>query len=501
VLNTAHKYNGTSFDGADSSRAKRPIIEFVAGLQLYQHGSIAKTTVDYIDDFTSDVFSVIEGSKGYNIDSEDLFEGARVLITADTDSLANNKIYNVKFIQHPDPVTGALVSQITLIDSLDTVSTVGETVLISRGLKNRGKMFYFNGTSWKLSQEKTKVQQQPLFDAFNSSGVSFSDLESYPTSSFAGSEILSYAKGTGIVDTELGISLQYLNIDNVGDIQFLFNWDSQTFTYQINKVPYSMAINEGFYKLNRTNEYFNGWRISNKDYIQPILDSTTITVKTNTVKFNTVDWNKVDINTAKILFYVNGVKLENSLFNANEGIANNGTFVFTKDFLVDDVVVLKIFSNAEPNQGYYEIPIGLEKNPLNQNIEKFTLGQAIDHITTSLELLDNFVGTYPGVSNLRDIDNYQNNGRRFVKHAGTAPLAITLLCDRQINVIKSMEYALQAYTDFKNKFFELSKEILYNDDPSETLDQIISEYGKAKTENSAFVDSDMIGSGAYTGLV
>ena len=92
VLNTAHKYNGTSFDGADSSRAKRPIIEFVAGLQLYQHGSIAKTTVDYIDDFTSDVFSVIEGSKGYNIDSEDLFEGARVLITADTDSLANNKI-------------------------------------------------------------------------------------------------------------------------------------------------------------------------------------------------------------------------------------------------------------------------------------------------------------------------------------------------------------------------------------------------------------------------
>ena len=500
VLNKAHTYNGTSFDGADLSRAKRPIIEFIAGLQLYQHGSIAKTTVDYIDDFTSDVFSVIEGSTGYNIDGEELFEGARVLITADTDSLANNKIYNVKFIQHPDPITGASVSQITLIDSLDSASTIGETVLISRGLKNRGKMFYFTGTDWRLSQEKTKVQQQPLFDAFDSTGISFSNVESYPTSSFSGSEILSYAKGNGIVDTELGISLQYLNIDNVGDIQFLFNWDSQTFTYQINKVPYVKAINEGFYKLNQTNQYANGWQLSNKDYIQPILDSTTIQATTNTVKFNTVDWNTVDINVTKILFYVNGVRLENSLVNINEGIANNGTFVFAKDFLADDAVVIKIFSNAEPNQGYYEIPIGLEKNPLNQNIEKFTLGQAIDHVTTSLELSDNFVGIYPGVSNLRDIDSYQNNGRRFVKHAGIAPLAITLLCDRQINIIKSIEYALQAYTDFKNKFFELSKEILYNDDPAESLDQIISEYGKAKTENSAFVDSDMIGSGAYTEL-
>ena len=81
-----------------SARAIRPIIEFEPGLKLFNHGTKAKPSVDLIDTFTTDVFSKIEGSIGYNIDGVDLTEGMRVLFINDPDILVYGKIYKIKFI-------------------------------------------------------------------------------------------------------------------------------------------------------------------------------------------------------------------------------------------------------------------------------------------------------------------------------------------------------------------------------------------------------------------
>ena len=104
-------------------RATRPIIEFNAGLKLFNHGINTKKRVDVIDSFTTDVFSTIEGSLGYNIDGIDLVHGMRVLFTADTDPLVRNKIYNCSFIDvtipqrkiyfKPDETVDAASSRIT----------------------------------------------------------------------------------------------------------------------------------------------------------------------------------------------------------------------------------------------------------------------------------------------------------------------------------------------------------------------------------------------------
>jgi hypothetical protein len=98
VLEYAYKLRGQDFPANENARAKRPIIEFVKNLQLFNHGKNAKQSVDYIDTITADVFSLIEGSTGYNIDGEFLFEGARILVVADTDQLTNNKIYQIMTI-------------------------------------------------------------------------------------------------------------------------------------------------------------------------------------------------------------------------------------------------------------------------------------------------------------------------------------------------------------------------------------------------------------------
>jgi TATA-box binding protein (TBP) (component of TFIID and TFIIIB) len=83
-------------------------------------------------------------------------------------------------------------------------------------------------------------------------------------------------------------------------------------------------------------------------------------------------------------------------------------------------------------------------------------------VSTGLEIADNFVGKYPGNSNLRDISDYQNLTRRFLKHSSPAPLSIMLLCDKETNIVKSIQYAKKAYTDFKNSFITLANELYYD---------------------------------------
>jgi hypothetical protein len=489
VLDYAYALNDSSFEAAEATRAKRPIIEFKPNLKLYNHGTIAQPAVDYVDDFTTDIFSVIEGSAGYIVDGESLFDGARILVTNDRDILANNQIYIVKYITHLN------TKQISLIRSSEVDTAVGECVLIRRGLKNKGFMFHFNGTAWVQSQLKTSVNQSPLFDIFDSNEVSFGDQETYPVSSFYGTPIVSYKLGIGAIDRELGFSISYLNIDNVGDIQFNFNLDVDNFNYKSGQNTVYKNLSTGFYKFNGIEQFENGWIKLNSNFAQPIIDTVTVQTITNKVTTEMVNWSELaESDITKILFYVNGVQIRNNY------VRNNGTFVFTNNFNIGDTVTIKLFANIDPNNGYYEIPLGLEKNPLNEKIKTFTLGQASDHVSTGLEISDDFTGKYPGNNNLRDISGYQNLTRRFLKHSSPAPLSIMLLCDKETNIIKSIQYAKKAYTDFKNSFITLANELYYDQSPNDFIDSILEEISKSQNSNRPFAGSDMIGSGAYSSI-
>lgn len=487
VLDYSYKINGDDFAADEKSRAKRPIIEFLPDLKLFNHGELAKPSVDYIDDFTSDIFSKIEGSVGYIIDGESLFDGARILVTADTDSLVNNQIYRVKFIVHNGR------RQIALIREDNSEPILNECLLIKRGKRNKGLMYHYNGSAWIKSQEKVKVNQSPLFDLFDQDEISFGDQERYPISTFIGSPILSYKAGNGVIDSELGFSISYLNIDNVGDIQFSFDLDLSDFNYKVDTRIFSKKFATGFYK--RDSAYENGWITLNSDYAQPIIDSITISDTTATIISTAIDWKSIsDSNVLKVLFFLNGKKLEIPYTR------NKNKFTFEKEFKAGDVVSVKIFTDIPPDTGYYEIPLGLEKNPLNQNISTFTLGQASDHLSTGLELNDDIQGIFPGSSNLRDISGYQNFNRRFLKHSAPSPLAMVLLCDKEINIIKSIQYAKKSYTDFKNNFIKLANELYLAQESRDFVDIILNEIGNNQNSSSPFANSDMVGSGAFTSL-
>jgi hypothetical protein len=493
VLEYAYKSRGEDFTANEELRAKRPIIEFLSDLKLANHGINAKKSVDFIDDFTKDVFSIIEGKVGYNVDGEFLFEGARILFVADEDRLVKNKIFKVTFITFRNN------RQIHLEEESDAVSVPGDCVLVSRGNINGGNMFHLevvgDETAWVKSQRKEKINQTPLFDFFDENGVSFLDQSVYPISDFVGSSIFQYKIGNGIIDPELGFSLDYLNIDNIGDILFEWKLDKESFTYLKNREQSTLSISTGFYKFNNEKSFQNGWLELDKNFSHVIVDTVNIADETDSFVSDIIDWNNLEENKIfAINFYINGRKTD-----INYSRIENRLTIDKKLFSGDSVTI-KIIGDLEPLRGYYEIPIGLEKNPLNTDLEVFTFGESVDHVISSLEFNQDLVGEIPGVSNLRNIVGYRNKCKRFVKHAAPDPLAIFLICDKKFNIVNAIRYAQRSYTEIKNNIIQKSLTLPFNENIPDFLDEIINDLSRTKVSNSSFSESDMIGNGAFTSI-
>lgn len=121
-------------------RATRPIIEFDAGLKLFNFGHLSKKNVDVIDTFTTDVFSTIEGSLGYNVDGVDLADGMRVLFTADTDRFVNGKIFDVNFVSVTEQ--GRRLELLASTEVNDTSDLI--TFSTPHGLATGNQIIYLN---------------------------------------------------------------------------------------------------------------------------------------------------------------------------------------------------------------------------------------------------------------------------------------------------------------------------------------------------------------------
>ncbi len=109
VIDETSDANGYTPNLLETDRAKRPIIEFDSGIQLYDHGTVAKTSITLIDTVTTDAFSTVVNQIGYIVDGLSLQDGMRVIFTADTDPIVKNKVYVVNFVHLSDGST--VVSQ------------------------------------------------------------------------------------------------------------------------------------------------------------------------------------------------------------------------------------------------------------------------------------------------------------------------------------------------------------------------------------------------------
>ena len=479
--------NGTQPDLDQNQRAKRPIIEFDGGLRLFNFGSKFKQNVDLIDDKTNDVFSIIEGSIGYNVDGIDLIDGQRVLFTADPDIRVNGRIYKVTFINHLG------TRQIALKEETDTDPITNETVLIKNGVENQGKIYWYNGTKWVKAQDKLTANQAPVFDLYDSTDESF---QTYNSNTFAGTKLFSYKQGTGTNDTELGFPLSYRNIENSGDIVFNFDLLNGKFTYQVGQQTLTQTTDVAtLRKYTDLNTYtsVSGWKKAVTESKQKVIRQYVVEGQKNNFAVDVFN-RSGDLNQLDVKVFVNNERRTDWEINRENGIAY---VTFTSNLARNDNVILHCTSEADKNDnGHYEFPINLGNNPLNENIQNFTYGEVADHVTTIIENVDGFVGKYPGSSNLRNLGQLAEYGTKFVQHSGPASLASYHITNKNYNVVKALRFARKEYAKFKRSFISIANEIGVDGTPRYVVDEVIKKWQSEKSKQTAFYWTDMIGNGA-----
>jgi hypothetical protein len=496
VITQSAALNGQSFDLPEDSRAKRPIIEFDQGLKLFNFGTKAKNNIDLIDNYTDDVKSKIEGQPGYSVDGIELSDGMRVMFINDTDSFVYGKILQVKFFDFKGN------RQISLVETTDTFPDTNDTVLVKDGNRNAGKMYYYNGTTWNVAQEKTGVNQAPLFDLCDTNGNSFSDTITYPSSDFKGCRIFSYAIGEGVNDPELGFPLSYKNIANTGDILFDFSLLKDSFTYEVNNQVFQVATSTGFLKKFEHRgvdfNYVNGWVKAPSLSKQYVIRKYTGQERTNNFIVDVFKESAL-VADLKIIVYVNNiVKKQGVDFNFATDANNRINVQFFTDLNVDDILIIKAHSKTanKTSKGYYETAHNFERNPLNEDITQFTLGEVSDHVDSVAEEVPNFVGTQPGANNLRDLGNVKKYGRKFVQHSGPINLPLFTISNKENNLVAALNFAKNEYSKFKRAFVQEAENLNLDGSIKEQVDQVLLSLVKDKKSSMPFYHSDMTGIGA-----
>ena len=482
----------------EEDRAKRPIIEFDSGLALYNHGTVAKKSVTLFDTVTTDAFSNVVRQGGYIVDGLALEDGMRVIFAADTDPIVKNKIYKVSFVTGGDSTLG-----ISLTEEADGVPANLDSVFIEFGTNNQGKTYYFDNTSktWKESQQKTKVNQQPLFGMWDNNHVSFDDATTYPNSTFTGAKVFEFeTSDTATKDTVLGIKVKYNTINNIGDIVFKSDHTAGTFTYKSGTKTITKSLAEGHLHYTTSNETHNSrsaWIKRTNESKQRVI--RTFIVEETEKKLFPIDFykNSVSLTDLEISVAVNGVR---KTLTTDYTLANGTTnkyVKFNEDLDINDQVRIAGYSSADKvaDKGIYEIPENLATNTLNTQLGTFTFGQVLNHVKDIFDKNQDVTGTVPGDSNLRDKPDARLKGGSIHQHEGPLLPAIFGLIDQETNVSAAIDYVNQEYEKWYNAFLTHGIGTAYEGVAADRVDEIIAAITPGRNSTFPFYYEDMIGYG------
>jgi hypothetical protein len=533
VIKATAEYNDDVLILDQRLRAQRPIVQFEGDLQLFNHGRIGKRYIDILDTNITDAFNQLEGQlvddggtityvpqpapnpaevyyDGVLVGTADtvnfigdgafgvtLFDGMRVLFAEDEDPLVRDKIYVLNIVQFEVDTlgrpTGAKHIKLTVADDGDAEEW--DSVVVRIG-QRKGSAWWYDGSQWLESQQKTELQQDPLFDVYDGDGRSLSDIDYYPRSNFNGTKLFGYQRNTsGSDDAVLGFPLSYRSFQSQGDILFSNYFNTDTFTYVIDQETITENISIGFLQSisDRTTTLAkNTWLTvsepsrqyqlltfeyngTNSPFVLNITpNAQNVHGTTNTIPYVKVYQNKIYLSQDKWSLTTNRLTVSTTL-------------------AVGDIIDVEVYSSQISTAGYYEIPLNLDLNAQNTDIQDLTLGQIRNHVVELSRNSTNVVGDVLGACNLRDIE-IKSQGGTILQHSAPLPYAQLFLLDQQANFIDSVKLAQREYTKFKNKFLELAVSLPGIDptNPVVSVDLIITQINLNKTPTMPWFYSDMI---------
>ena len=501
VINATAAYNNTVATLDNNYRGKRPIIQFRPDIRLFNMGTQGKQPVDIIDQSESDAFSNIQGSTGYSVDGYTFTNGTRVIFAADEDPDVRDKIYVVEFIV-PDTVP-PLIAQpiINLTLASDGEVLTDQSTLCLSGDTLQGLTFWYDGAAWIEAQQKTGVQQAPLFDVYDADQVSFGNQAKYPSSDFIGSKLFSYAVGdTGILDTVLKIPLRYLSISNVGDIVFDNNLYKDTFVYTRDNVSVTVAISSGSAREYADRTAYTrliGWQ--NAITTTQMYQQFKFTYNTGTLKLDIPVIDQTGSSVPVVKVYVGSVFQDPTKYTYVTS-GNNTTITLLNTYVVGDIIEVLVLSDQISAAAFYQVPSNLQNNPLNANSTSFTLGTIRQNYESICENLPGIQGTIAGANNTRDLGNIIPYGLTILQQSAPMTLAGYFLRSEEYNIFNALTYNSREYLKFKNIMLDnVTQQEINFQTTAQILDTAIEEINAGKVETQPFYWSDMLPSGAvYT---
>lgn len=470
-----------------NQRASRPIIEFIPDMQLWNFGENAIDSIDLIDTITTDVFSKIEKTVGYYVDGVRLEAGHRVTFNADPDPLVKGKIYEVSFVT---------IDNTELINLTEVITvSAGSGIVVNSGETYSGRDWWFNGSSWILSQQRTVLNQSPMFDLFDKTGHSFSNA-TYYNSEFFGNKIFGYEVGTGKADSVLGFPLKYYN--DIGlEGTYLFNnfFGTETISIIGNNEVTEIPAYTAYIKLNKVSpEFVNVWTPA-EPYQLPVLQYQQVSTKVASIDITVFD-NAANITDLSLSIFIDDVK------NTNYTLVKTGTKLTVKfnneiDGSINSKRVLfKCYTLASPNEtGAYETPLNLTNNPLNDVLTTLTLSELSDHVKSMVDRDPAFTGVFPGVSNLKSLPTSTKYGSRLIANRNPLSFAHSFITNVEHNLIDSVRQASNDYYQFRLNLINVISQIGGQLTPADVLDAALSSIIQNKNSSFAYGRSDMIGYG------
>lgn len=257
------KFNNVEFGiiAKTENRAKRPIIQFNANIELYNSGKILKETVDHVFDcnFTIDPTVEIQGKLQYSYTTGSIANNDLILFLNSPNSFFNNKLFKVRYVSN----------RITFVQIVSAFYN-DEKVLVknSNNVSYVGSELYWKNGSFVLGQQKTSRGLTPLFNLYDENSVA---LSSYENSNFYGDFIFSYLTSTStVVDEELGIQAK---TNSLSPTEFSFTLSNKKYGSTKDLINYNIISGLYYYKNINENELYTLWNPLKYSQRVPVIET------------------------------------------------------------------------------------------------------------------------------------------------------------------------------------------------------------------------------------
>lgn len=461
-----YHHDDISSNISEYTKAARPIICFKANIELFNYGTYRRDSINYIDSVTTDIItyvnkntSVVFGnitidSDYFSTNNVDYF---RVLCTNQSSSYQNNNVFSISM------VNGTLYVQVET-DGLDVSGSPVEGEIVLDSTTNTE--YYYNGSSWVVSQQKTDVNQPPLFNLYDFNGVILNDSTKYPNSTFNGSKIFSYSEDSSKTYTKDVLLNMYLNYDSNGNIIFENNVENSSYEYTENFVTDTIT-GIFFFNIYHPTQYFsNNWYKSSTLSKQNVIDNFTYDGINRVFNISQEPETPSDITVVR---KYETADITNSLttetLTVNVDYVLSGTELFIQTLTKGDTITVTTYNSgaiSDEATGYYEIPLSLSCNPNYGSIDKVVLGDVYAQFTSIIQNQTGITGEPYYFNNYRNTAQDITLGTETLEPSTSLLQDMLLSSDTRFDLISSIRYSSNQYRIFQYKYINKITEYYSN---------------------------------------